>query len=180
MSRIPAPAATLPAAPAGIVDHTPITRADVEALLVDEAELLDQWDLQPWLALMEDDVRYLVPALDAPYADFRSTLFMICDDLRMLRSRVRQLQGKSAWAENPLSRTRRLVSNFRVVTQHEGQAIVTANFAVWRYHQERTDCYVGQYRHLLVRRPEGLRFRERRAMLDMEALRPHGKLSFIL
>ena len=34
--------------------------------------------------------------------------------------------------------------------------------------------------HVLVRGPSGLLFRERRAVLDLETLRPHGKLSFIL
>ena len=57
---------------------------------------------------------------------------------------------------------------------------VTANFAVWRFQHEQSDVYVGQYRHVLVRGSSGLLFRERRAVLDLETLRPHGKLSFIL
>jgi hypothetical protein len=34
--------------------------------------------------------------------------------------------------------------------------------------------------NVLVRGPAGLLFRERRVVLDLETLRPHGKLSFIL
>jgi hypothetical protein len=37
----------------------------------------------------------------------------------------------------------------------------------------------GQFQ-VLARSPCGLLFRERQAVLDLEALRPHGKLSFIL
>jgi len=39
---------------------------------------------------------------------------------------------------------------------------------------------IGQYRHVLMRGPSGPLFRERRAVLDLETPRPHGKLSFIL
>jgi p-cumate 2,3-dioxygenase beta subunit len=56
---------------------------------------------------------------------------------------------------------------------------VTANFAVCRFQHEQSDVYVGQYRHVLVRGPSSLLFLERRAVLDLETLRPHGKLSFI-
>ena len=60
------------------------------------------------------------------------------------------------------------------------EARATANFAVWRFQHEQADVYVGHYVHVLVRGPSGLLFRERRAVLDLETLRPHGKLSFIL
>jgi hypothetical protein len=43
-----------------------------------------------------------------------------------------------------------------------------------------TDVYVGRYLYVLVRGASGLLFRERRAMLDFEILRPQGKMSFIL
>jgi hypothetical protein len=51
---------------------------------------------------------------------------------------------------------------------------------VWRFQHEQADVYVGRYLHVLVRSTSGLMFRERRAVLDLETLRPHGKLSFIL
>src|SRR5229473_3405494 len=120
------------------------TVGEIEQFLIDEAALLDEWRLDEWLALMAPDSRYLVPPLDAPDADHRDTLFLIADDRRSLASRVRQLLSGTTWAENPRSRTRRLVTNVR------------------------------------VRGPSGLMFRERRAVLDLETLRPHGKLSFIL
>jgi p-cumate 2,3-dioxygenase beta subunit len=91
----------------------------------------------------------------------------------------RQLLSDITWAENPRSRTRRLITAVRLLGA-EGEARVTANFAVWRFRHEQSDVYVGQYRRVLVRGPSGLLFRERRAVLNLEALRPHGKLSFIL
>ena len=156
------------------------TRSEIEEFLIDEAALLDEWRLEEWLALMAPDGRYLVPPLDAPDADHRDTLFLIADDRRTLASRVRQLMSGTTWAENPRSRTRRLITNVRLLATDRGEARVTANFAVWRFQHEQSDVYVGQYRHVLVRGPCTLLFCERRAVLDLETLRPHGKLSFIL
>jgi p-cumate 2,3-dioxygenase beta subunit len=51
---------------------------------------------------------------------------------------------------------------------------------VWRFQHDQSDVYVGRYLHVLVHGASGLMFRERRAVLDLETLRPHGKLSFIL
>jgi p-cumate 2,3-dioxygenase subunit beta len=156
------------------------SRNEIEEFLICEAALLDEWRLEEWLALMAPDARYLVPPLDAPDADHRDTLFLIADDRRTLASRVRQLLSGTTWAENPRSRTRRLITNVRLLAVDNSEARVAANFAVWRFQHEQSDVYVGQYRHVLVRGPSGLLFRERRAVLDLETLRPHGKLSFIL
>ena len=161
-------------------DGAPFTVSEIEHFLIDEAALLDEWRLEEWLALMAPDARYLVPSLDAPDADHHDTLFLIADDRRTLASRVRQLLSGTIWAENPRSRTRRLITNVRLLAVEGGEARITANFAVWRFQHEQSDVYVGQYRHVLVRGPSGLLFRERRAVLDLETLRPHGKLSFII
>lgn len=158
----------------------PFTVGEIKEFLVSEAALLDEWRLEEWLALMAPDARYLVPPLDMPEADHHDTLFLIADDRRTLASRVRQLLSGTTWAENPRSRTRRLVTNVRLLAAEDGEAHVTANFAVWRFQHEQADVYVGRYVHILVRGTEGLLFRERRAVLDLETLRPHGKLSFIL
>jgi len=155
-------------------------RGEIERFLVDEAALLDEWRLEEWLALFTEDGRYLVPSLDLPDSDHRTALFLIADDRRNLVSRVRQLLGRTTWAENPRSRTRRLMTNFRILEAGADSVTATANFAVWRFQHEATDVYVGRYVNILVRGPAGLMFRERRAILDLETLRPHGKLSFIL
>jgi p-cumate 2,3-dioxygenase subunit beta len=157
-----------------------MTVGEIEHFLVDEAALLDEWRLEEWLALFAEDGRYLVPSPDAPKSDHRTALFLIADDRRNLASRVRQLLGQSTWAENPRSRTRRLVSNFRILAAAGDSITATANFAVWRFQHDATDVYVGRYVNILARGPCGLMFRERRAILDLETLRPHGKLSFIL
>jgi p-cumate 2,3-dioxygenase subunit beta len=136
--------------------------------------------LDEWLELLTDDVTYEVPSTDTPAGDPHTTLSLIADDNLRLRSRVAQLLGRSAWAENPPSRTRRMISNVRV-RGVEGEAIyVTANFVVYRLRFEQMDTYVGRYEYTLVQRNGRLKIRARKAVLDLEALRPHGKVSFIL
>jgi len=156
------------------------SRSDVEDLFYREAGLLDEWRLEEWLALLTEDATYHVPPTDVPEGDPRNTLFIIADDAFRIRSRVKQLLGKSAWAENPHSRTRRIISNVRILGSEGGEILVTANFAVYRMRYESVDTYVGHYDYKLVRIGNELRIRQRRAILDNETLRPQGKISFIL
>jgi len=155
-------------------------RAEVEDLLYREAALLDDWRLEEWLEMLSEDAIYQVPPTDVPEGDARNTLFIIADDAVRIRSRVKQLMGKSAWAENPHSRTRRMISNVRVLGREGDDILVTANFAVYRMRYESVDTYIGHYDYRLIRTGNQLKIRERRAILDNEALRPHGKISFIL
>jgi len=157
-----------------------LARAEVEDFLYKEANLLDDWRLEEWLELLTDDATYQVPPTDMPDGDPRTTLFIIADDMVRIRSRVKQLLGKSAWSENPPSRTRRMISNVRVVG-HQGEGFaVSANFVVYRFRHELVDTYIGHYEHELVQRDGQFKIRKRKAVLDIEALRPQGKISFIL
>jgi p-cumate 2,3-dioxygenase beta subunit len=157
-----------------------ITRELIEDFLYAEAALLDEWRLQEWLELLTEDVTYSVPATDVPEGDAKNTLFLVADDATRVHSRVKQLLGKSAWAESPRSRTRRLISNVRI-RETNGETIrVTANFIVYRMRMDQVDTYVGRYEYTLVQRDGQLKIRERKAILDLEALRPQGKVSIIL
>ena len=157
-----------------------LTRAEAEDFLYHEAELLDDWRLDDWLALFTDDGRYLVPSTDKPQSDPDTTLFLIADDIVRLRARVARLKSPHAHAEAPHSRTRRLVSNVRVASDDDSGIRIVSNFAVFRYRGDIADSYVGRYEHTLVRLRLGLKIRLRKAVLDCEALRPAGKISIIL
>lgn len=166
--------------PVGELTRATPTRSDVEELLYQEAELLDDWQLERWLELLTDDVVYEVPPTDAPDADSSSTLFLVSDDAARLRSRVQQLLAGNAWAEVPRSRTRRFISNVRLKERRGDELDVTANFCIHRFRSGKSDVYVGRYQYVLLLDPRGMRIRRRRAVLDLESLRPHGKVSIIL
>jgi len=158
-----------------------VSRAEVEDLLYHEAELLDGWKLDAWMALLTDDAAYYVPPNDKPDADHRFTLFTIADDIVRLRERVIRLKDPNCHAEYPPSRTRRLITNVRVVGTEDDAILVAANFSIHRYrrggtHQE----FVGRYRYRLRRVGGVLKIAERRAILDAEELGALGSVSFIL
>jgi p-cumate 2,3-dioxygenase beta subunit len=158
-----------------------ITRNDVEEFLYREAQMLDRWQLDEWLALFTDDALYHVPTVGtAPEVGPENTLFYIADDRARLRERVIRLQKKGAHVEWPRSRTRHMVSNVLIDERGENELQVSAAFAVHRFKNAAADVYVGSYRYRLAITGNGLRIREKRSMLDMDALRPHGRVSILL
>ena len=158
----------------------PISRSEVEDFLYREAALLDEWRLDEWLTLLTDDAQYRVPSNDAPEGDPANTLFLIADDIQRLRGRVRRLQDPQAHAEFPHSRTRRFVSNVRIL-DGDGDLRVEANFLVYRFRRdERIGEYVGRYRYRLRVVGGALRIALREAVLDAHELGSLGAVSFIL
>jgi p-cumate 2,3-dioxygenase beta subunit len=156
-----------------------VTRQEVEDFLYEEAALLDAWKLDEWLALLTDDAYYRVPSNDRPESDPRTTLFTIADDMARIRARVTRLKDRSAHAESPPSRIRRLITNVRIVERQPLR--VEANFVVYR-HRSNDDVrqYVGRYRYLLRRDGGKLKIAGREAILDAMELASLGTVSFIL
>ncbi len=164
-----------------MADLAGVTRADVEDFLYREAALLDGWQLDAWLALLTDDATYRVPANDAPDGNPADTLFLIADDIRRIRARVVRLKDPNAHAEFPHSRTRRLISNVRIVERSADALRVEANFVVYRFRrEERIREYVGRYRYVLRCIDGALRIASREAILDAMELGTLGAVSMIL
>tara|TARA_R110000772_G_scaffold268731_1_gene398306 strand:- start:8504 stop:9064 length:561 start_codon:yes stop_codon:yes gene_type:complete len=98
----------------------------VSDFLVDEAEILDEFRLDEWLGFLAEDIHYCVPVRQTKsVADkgvssaFRTMHYD--DNYGTLMFRVKRfLETKSAWSEDPRSRTRRLVTNLRV---HQGASV---------------------------------------------------------
>jgi p-cumate 2,3-dioxygenase subunit beta len=155
-------------------------RADVENFLFWEAELLDTWRLNEWVELFTEDAINHVPALDDPNRDPTQSVFLVADDLARIRSRVRQLTGDSAWAENPRSQTRRFITNVRVTAADDETVAATANFLVHRSRMERISTFVGQYQYKLVRHNGNFKIAERRVLLAQDTLRAQGTMSIIV
>jgi p-cumate 2,3-dioxygenase subunit beta len=155
-------------------------RFEAEDFLYDEADLLDRWELEAWLGLFADDCSYSIPPTDLQDADPTRHTFLVHDDRFLLTQRVRSLLTKTAHAEWPHSRTRRLVTNVRA-SEHDGSVDIVANFAVYRMRYEAVSTYVGTYRHEMTRSDSGqLLFKHRKAVLDLDALRPQAMVSIII
>lgn len=158
-----------------------VSRIEVEDFLFYEAELLDDWRLKDWLALFTDDAHYFVPSTDLPPGASPDTnLFYIADDRFRLGERVERLSKKSAHAEYPRSKTRHLVSNVRIRERRGEELEVGAAFATYRSKGDVTDVYVGAVRYRILANGAGLKIREKRCELDMNGLKPQGRISIIL
>ncbi len=157
-----------------------ITRQQVEDFLFQEAALLDEWRLDEWLALFETSATYEVPTTDRPNEDPHRSQYYVWDDYELLSARVKRLKSKHAHAENPHSRTRRLVTNVRLGERSDSSLEVRAAFLIYKIRDGNVDQFVGRYEHTLAANGAGLKFRKRRAVLELEVLRPGGRLSFIL
>ena len=158
-----------------------MTRAQVEDFLFEEASLLDAWRLDDWFALLTEDATYRVPSNDRPQADPREALFTIADDIRRIRARVVRLKDPHAHAEFPPSRTRRLVTNVRIVGKEKDGIKVEANFIVNRFRRDGdARQYVGRYRYTLIFKDGLLKIKNREAILDSMELGALGTVSFIL
>lgn len=156
------------------------SRSEAEDFLYHEAALLDAWKLEEWAQLFTEDGVYMVPPTDAPEADPANTLFLIHDDRFRLGERARRLLKPRAHAEFPHSRTQHSIANVRVLAEDAGRLRVGCHFIVYRARRDLQDVFPGIARYTLVREKQGLRIREKRAMLSIDSLRPQGKLSIIL
>jgi p-cumate 2,3-dioxygenase beta subunit len=158
------------------------TRAEIEDFLFLEAALLDDWKLEEWRRLFLEECRYLVPnpSGEDPYAPVDAALYLVADDGHHLTERVKRLGKKTAHSEYPRSRTRRLISNVRVLERGSASLRTQCGFVTYRTNHGITDTYFGRHEHLLVMREGALRISEKRSILDTGALRPQGRLSIIV
>lgn len=157
-----------------------LSRSDAEDFLIRETALLDSWKLMEWADLFTEDGEYLVPATDDPEGKAGKSLFLIYDDRHRLGERAKRLLKPTAHSEFPHSRTRHMISNVTMAEGDNGAIPVSCNFVVFRSRMEVTNIYPGHAEYLLVQGGDGLRIRSKKAVLDVDALRPHGKISIIL
>lgn len=163
------------------MDENLLLRLRVEDLLYLEADLLDRWQLKEWLTLYTEDAHYYVPPsdVDGDTVQPDEALFYIMDDSVRMKERVIRLSKIGAHSEHPRSKVRHLVSNVRV--RREGDMIhARSSFAIWRSKDITSDVFVGHYLHELVEVDGALKIAKKTCVLDMEALRPHARISIIL
>ena len=157
-----------------------LSRAAAEDFLFHEADLLERWRLDDWHGLFLSDGRYEIPALDDPQGDPGSSQFFVADDAELLAARITRLKSRNAHAENPPSRTHRLIGNVTVDKGPDDSSVsVSATFIVHRLRDGQIDVFPGWYRHIVVPTDAGPRFRLRRVIVASERLR-QGRLSFVL
>jgi 3-phenylpropionate/trans-cinnamate dioxygenase beta subunit len=117
----------------------------VEQFIYYEAELLDTGRLREWLALVDDDIEYGVgtrPTVEPGMEDSVPPSLAFEDDKQSLTWRVKRSETGMAWAEEPPSRTRYVITNVRI-TPTGDTYLVRSNFVLYRSRLETME-------HLLV------------------------------
>lgn len=108
-----------------------------EEWLYHEAKLLDEIDFDQWYDLLHPTISYQMPVrvnkegMERP--DYTTEMFAFEEDYQTLKMRVERLKSDYAWAEIPPSRTRRFVSNVRMMEYEENQrASVQSYLLIYR------------------------------------------------
>jgi 3-phenylpropionate/cinnamic acid dioxygenase small subunit len=159
----------------------PALQQTIEQFLYYEARLLDDRRLDEWYALLADDIHYFMPThynrlkreADREFSGpHEAALFD--EDKVSLSQRIRRLHTGMAWAEDPPSRTRHLVSNVMIrPTSTPGEYEVDCYYLLYRSRLEReVEVFVGM-RHDLLRRTDtlaGWQIARRTIILDQATL----------
>lgn len=134
---------------------------EVQQFLFREARLLDERRFEEWLDLFADDAVYWMPGRKNPWRSGDVTdsinkpgeLAVFEDNKNTLTTRVARLRTGSAWAEEPPSRTRHLITNVEVEQDEDASQLrVRSNFIVYRAQLESDkDFFVGKRDDMLRR-----------------------------
>ena len=166
---------------------------EVEQFLYREARLLDERRFHEWLDLFTDDIRYwmigrssryprsskAIGVLDRarreePDLEIEDELAILDETKTTLRGRVARLDTGMAWAEDPPSRTRHIITNIEVEPGDAASELkVYSNFLVYRTRADsEQDFYVGARRDVLRRVDSAWKIALRKLVLDQNVLLP--------
>jgi PAH dioxygenase small subunit len=162
--------------PSEVLEDLALTQS-VERFLILEAELLDDARYREWLELLDDRIAYTAPVRTTRRTDGRvdaTQMHWFDENRATLELRVRRLETDVNWAEEPPSRTRRLVGNVRIVRRpdEEGVVDVRSNLLCHRNRGENpvSDLIAAERRDVLTRWGDSWRLLAREIRFD------HGTL----
>ncbi len=160
-------------------------RGEVEEFLYDEAELLDERRFREWLGTLAEDLVYFMPMMYnvkfGEHATREKTridkdMSWFNEDKWTLTKRVEQILTGVHWAEEPLSRVCRAVSNVQVTSARANAAGqqevgVRSRFVTYQNRCEHEEyLFVGKRNDILRRTPEGWRLARREIHLGQTVL----------
>ncbi len=155
----------------------------ISQFLFHEASLLDDWKFRDWLAQLDEEIRYTMrTTVNAQTRDRRKgvqppTTWIFNDTKDQLERRIARLETGMAWAEEPPSRTRHLISNCQISeTDIPNVFAVRVNYLLYRAQKERDETFYVGTRFDKVRRLEDDNWRllERDIVLDQAVITSHN------
>ncbi|GAA1852633.1 3-phenylpropionate/cinnamic acid dioxygenase subunit beta [Pseudonocardia ailaonensis] len=159
---------------------------EVEQFYFHESGLLDEHRYAEWIALFTDDTHYFMPLRRTVprrqlHREFTKPGEMAFFDetKELLATRVEKLNTGTAWAEDPPSRTRHLITNIRIAEQNGGELVVQSNFMLYRTRlKSDVDVWVGRRDDTLRRTSDGLAIARRFIYLDQTVLQSANLSNF--
>ena len=167
---------------------------EVEQFYYEEAELLDDGRFADWLELLADDLDYWMPTRtnrlrrqQALSIAARGEAGYYDETKESLAWRIRRFDSGMAWAEDPPSRTRHLITNIVVrhidPSQHPDFSAedleVRSAFLVYRNRLEREEnVFAGRRVDILRRTEERLQVARRVILLDQHVLQAKNISTF--
>lgn len=151
----------------------------VEQFYYNEAALLDNYELDKWVALFTDDTHYFMPIRRTRLRRERNLEFTepgqaayFDDDKATLMLRYQKFATGTAWAEDPPSRTRHLITNVRITDDRGGDELdVESYFHVYRTRlRSDVDSWVGRRLDTLRRHDGSFLIARRHILLDQTVL----------
>ncbi len=134
----------------------PVDRHQIENFLYREARLMDEHAYDEWLSLWAEDALYWVPCNEDDI-DPQRHVSIIYDNRARLEDRIERMKSGAAYAQDPKSRLRRMVSNVEVEEGDNGEVTVYSNFNLTELRRGRQDTFAGRTIHKL--RPQGASFK---------------------
>jgi 3-phenylpropionate/cinnamic acid dioxygenase small subunit len=123
-----------------------LSRSDAEDLLYCEARLLDERRYGDWFRSFADELTYWIPC-NSEDLDPRRSISIVYDDAGRLRDRVARLESGMAHAQNPPSKTSRLISNVQVSQTADDLADVSSAFILYELRRGHSRVFGGRYQH---------------------------------
>ena len=155
-----------------------LLKHEVEEFLFMEADLLDSRRYDDWLAVLADDIHYWMPirrTTTAREVELEFTkpggMAFFDDDKTVLTLRIQRLSVGRAWAEDPPSRTRRLVTNVRLLDVDGDEINVGCNFKLYRTRlNSEEDSWIGRREDLLRREGGVFKLARRHIFLEQTVI----------
>ncbi|MBP6345459.1 3-phenylpropionate/cinnamic acid dioxygenase subunit beta [Neisseriaceae bacterium CLB008] len=158
---------------------------EISQFLYHEMTLLDDWLFRDWLDVMASDIHYTMrTCVNAQTRDRRRsvqppTTWIFNEDKHQLERRIARLETGMAWAEEPPSRTRHLLTNIQVtpVEGSEDEFDIRLNYLLYRSQKERDETYYAGMRQDRIRRTDsalGWQVCRRDIVLDQVVLTSHN------
>lgn len=161
------------------------TKREIEEFLYDEANLLDERRFKEWLQMLADDLQYFMPMEYNVKAGEHAKRELTRRDQQMswfnegkwtLSKRAEQILTGVHWAEEPLSRVCRLVSNVQLTAMAHnpaGQLEVdaTSRFLIYQNRCEYEQYFfVGDRFDRMRQTPDGWRLAAREIRIHQNVL----------